>query len=809
MNLDLLRRKRVQRMNQHLRKSSVSNYSMMQRVFTIFYRAMRRFSNDINLWLQFLDWAIGVGSTKQVTRLFPRALALHPLVPALWVKAALYEFKNTGNIDAARIYFQRGLRLNPSSKLLWYEFFRMEMQYIGRIAKRKALLGFIPSVPQLAEYKARIAQGDDAPADDNLMSFETTKPFDPADLMPLSEGDQALLSGVIPRTVFKNACLDGKLKDDITFRLGFLSLVAEWYKGTEPRNLAQAMTHRAMTPKAFATPAAEIQVDVECLLVAGVNMEELYDVIFASCKADFAHDPRFWAAYSRAPIILYNPVMPATLEELRDEARAKIQRTADEPVPEESPLWSMIPQYLNDYADKSLSAMLAFAGPEAVSVARLEEAFSACPSDAAVTQLIAFSRERMAEYSSLSSPDAARVAHAYKAVVVEMCRRAAALGVAGPQVFQQWLDILQLTRAPLGSLAVPEVQKGEQGLQKVVISPADARTMSAVLVAAEQANALSGACAGVNPRDTLNLWNSVILLFTSAVARGMLSASGASADAREQAEQCYRAAIQSVSLEHAAELWANYLVFLSTHAVAAAVSDEDALEEERERIAEVFTEALNFYVSARPNQDVSAIASLISSEGAFSVTDYSLHQRNAADKQAAASVAAGLDRIKQQYMTWAMATAALPIPSQDRDAKESAATLLITSVDTVLHNRYAPHSLSLMLTCLDAEVAAQRLLHQADAAGSQPSLRLKSIFERAVQDFGTVSVALWLRYLRFIVPAPHNASTFADPSLGAVAAVSADVDEVAGLYWRALKVLEPQFRGQFTSEYEKMVHKHD
>jgi len=44
------------------------------------------------------------------------ALSLHPNAASLWLKAAAWEYERNANIAAARVMFQRGLRLNRQSK---------------------------------------------------------------------------------------------------------------------------------------------------------------------------------------------------------------------------------------------------------------------------------------------------------------------------------------------------------------------------------------------------------------------------------------------------------------------------------------------------------------------------------------------------------------------------------------------------------------------------------------------------------------------------------------------------------------------
>ena len=100
-------------------KLSVSDHSSKRRISFIYERALRKFNNDVALWLQYIEFCRKSGASKKLNKIFPRALQHHPLVPLLWIRACTWEFDDNQNIENARVFAQRGLRLNPESKELW------------------------------------------------------------------------------------------------------------------------------------------------------------------------------------------------------------------------------------------------------------------------------------------------------------------------------------------------------------------------------------------------------------------------------------------------------------------------------------------------------------------------------------------------------------------------------------------------------------------------------------------------------------------------------------------------------------------
>lgn len=91
MDLELLRRKRVQRLGTVINASenvifllvqsidiqaiaSVSDYSLVRRQFQIFERALRKFKNDIALWIQYIEVAKREGAASLVSRVTARSV---------------------------------------------------------------------------------------------------------------------------------------------------------------------------------------------------------------------------------------------------------------------------------------------------------------------------------------------------------------------------------------------------------------------------------------------------------------------------------------------------------------------------------------------------------------------------------------------------------------------------------------------------------------------------------------------------------------------------------------------------------------
>lgn len=139
INLDMLKKKRKLRLG--IKRNLHGEQTVMRRIHNLFQNALKKFVGDIKLWIQYIEFCKHMGSTKILGKVFARVLQYHPNKPNLWIMAAKWEFEENKNIPNSRTLLQRGLRVNPLSKQLWLEYFRMELLHVEKIHKRRTILG--------------------------------------------------------------------------------------------------------------------------------------------------------------------------------------------------------------------------------------------------------------------------------------------------------------------------------------------------------------------------------------------------------------------------------------------------------------------------------------------------------------------------------------------------------------------------------------------------------------------------------------------------------------------------------------------
>lgn len=139
LQLDLLRKHRKKRLRITGSRRD-ADYGIQNRIHGLFRRVLKKFKGDLKLWLQYIEFAEKSYHKISLSRIFGRALAIHPSAISLWVKAAKFQFEELKDPASARALLQQGIRANKTSHNLWLEYFRMELMHTDKMHKRKEVL---------------------------------------------------------------------------------------------------------------------------------------------------------------------------------------------------------------------------------------------------------------------------------------------------------------------------------------------------------------------------------------------------------------------------------------------------------------------------------------------------------------------------------------------------------------------------------------------------------------------------------------------------------------------------------------------
>ncbi|KAJ1981622.1 U3 snoRNP protein [Dimargaris verticillata] len=202
------------------------------RLASLFRRALRVFPEDIYLWQQYIA-SFQTWSPEVVQQVYVAAIRAHPTRPVFWLGAASWQYSVRTDVFSARSLFQRGLRLNPDSKHLWLEYFRMELHYVEKLRQRRVLAKSIADSTGLTadddgDDKESDGEKDDTVADEQAFDLprlpEEATVTDSA--QPTLTTQIAFEEGAVPLIVYKNAVQ--AIPDDLDFRMGFVAIYKQF-----------------------------------------------------------------------------------------------------------------------------------------------------------------------------------------------------------------------------------------------------------------------------------------------------------------------------------------------------------------------------------------------------------------------------------------------------------------------------------------------------------------------------------------------------------------------------------------------------
>lgn len=113
---------------------------IMARVSQLYRIACIRFSDCVAIFLSHVQFCIDSHQLAQGSRVFTRLLRLHGADWQLWLRAAQYELHQCSSIDSCRALMMRALRLHAEVVPLWTGYARLELEYVGILRRRLAVL---------------------------------------------------------------------------------------------------------------------------------------------------------------------------------------------------------------------------------------------------------------------------------------------------------------------------------------------------------------------------------------------------------------------------------------------------------------------------------------------------------------------------------------------------------------------------------------------------------------------------------------------------------------------------------------------
>ncbi|KAJ2610947.1 U3 snoRNP protein [Coemansia sp. RSA 1365] len=326
INVDALRRQRKQRLAGEKRgeKTTLSDFSIAQRVISIFERALVKHPEDAMLWLQYIEFikarrrmVPGIGDeegeshSRLLSSVFARAITAHPYESQMWIKAAAHELDVNANSNAARVLLQRGLRLIPEDQRLWIEYFRLEMLLVEKIKARRRVLGI-----------------DQPSADANALNAESA-----TESTEMETADDNAFIDLPQLDEEENSERSGSQIDSVEERFAEQALARLDRKTTEGNNITeedritmaqqtnaylQGAVTKIIYEKAIKAIPNSVEFRQELASVAALfsNTEGIREIILSSIRNDFERDTQARAYLCSAHLASVSTTSPELVDGL-------------------------------------------------------------------------------------------------------------------------------------------------------------------------------------------------------------------------------------------------------------------------------------------------------------------------------------------------------------------------------------------------------------------------------------------------------------------------------------------------------------
>ena len=139
--VESLRRKRQARINP--KRRSLSTFSVVRRIHSLYTRALTKFHVDKDLWLEYVAFCADSGSVAALSKVLMRALRYHPREGVFWA-ASIKRQAAIGNIESARKLALKALGTAVhNARQVWEALVEVELKVAVKIAENFATVSLV------------------------------------------------------------------------------------------------------------------------------------------------------------------------------------------------------------------------------------------------------------------------------------------------------------------------------------------------------------------------------------------------------------------------------------------------------------------------------------------------------------------------------------------------------------------------------------------------------------------------------------------------------------------------------------------
>lgn len=224
--LTSLIRKRADARNMKRTRRDVIVGRSSARVNLVYSRAVKRYKGDVKLWMKYAKHCIQSGSSRAAAKVFARAIAMRPDSETVWVNAVAFHFDTCGDVGIARTLAQRALRTLGDSKIMWKEYFRMELAFVAKLIARRVSIGIAVNGTQSStttvSQGGNVAGEVDEPQAETVLKDGGTEPMDSS--QDSAQQPKSFWEGGVPLAIFRQA--ERKLEMSVQEKLDYWQIVS-------------------------------------------------------------------------------------------------------------------------------------------------------------------------------------------------------------------------------------------------------------------------------------------------------------------------------------------------------------------------------------------------------------------------------------------------------------------------------------------------------------------------------------------------------------------------------------------------------
>ncbi|XP_059616443.1 U3 small nucleolar RNA-associated protein 6 homolog [Phlebotomus argentipes] len=107
-------------------------YAIALRIKQLYIQATDRFPQNVRIWEEFLKFA-KVFKVKDISTILDRMIQLHGDKPEMWLRAVVWEYEQTQNMERVKHFMLGGLQRHPDNNRLYYKFLKIKLMEAEKI----------------------------------------------------------------------------------------------------------------------------------------------------------------------------------------------------------------------------------------------------------------------------------------------------------------------------------------------------------------------------------------------------------------------------------------------------------------------------------------------------------------------------------------------------------------------------------------------------------------------------------------------------------------------------------------------------